>query len=122
MSQWENDHHDDVELRCKGNYSRFFWNNYELEKHMSHNPHCKLPLLETVTGDDRSFNQFCAMCKDSASNNLILFAKNVDEMDETELMFKDQPQIIDNKMCEHLNCNANHKQKPFLISATSGSD
>ena len=25
-------------------------------------------------------------------------------------------------MHEHLNCNANHKQNPFLISATSGSD
>ena len=66
---------------------------------MSHNPHYKLPLLETVTGENRSFNDFCTMHEDSASNNLVLFFKNVDEIDETELM----------EMYEHLNCNANYK-------------
>ena len=76
---------------------------------MSHNLHCKLPVLETVAGENRSFNEFCAMSKDSASNKLVLFAKNVNEMDETGLMFKDKPQVIDNEMHKHLNYNTNHK-------------
>ena len=80
---------------------------------MSYDLHCKLSLLETMTGEYRSFNGFHAMCEDSASNNVVLFAKNVNKMDETKLMSKDQPQVIDNQMHEHLNYNANCKQKHF---------
>jgi len=78
-----------MELYCKGNFSRFFWNNYQLEKYISHIPHCKLPLLETVTRENYSFDRFCAMYEETILNNLVLFARNVGEVEETDLMFKD---------------------------------
>ena len=112
-SQWEDDYYDNVELRYKGNFSRFFQNNYELEKYISHNLYYKLPLLEAAIGENHSFDSYLSLYEKSNLSNFALFAKNTNELQETELLLKNEMQSFDNDIYKNITYSIEPKQKKF---------
>ena len=51
--QWGEERNEDVELRCKGRCSNFYWDDYTKHRHIIHHPECKTPLLEVEIEDKR---------------------------------------------------------------------
>ena len=62
------------------------------------------------------------MYEETILNNLVLFARNVGEVEETDLMFKDQLQFFDSNIYKYLNYDVTSKQKLISKSVTSDSD
>ena len=102
ISQWEDERKDDVELRCKGKFSIFHWENYSKMKCVHHHPACKTPLLEVQIEDKKGFMSFCSLSKETKTNNMCMLASNRSQLEETAIMFKNQDQIAAPEPClEH---------------------